>query len=127
MPAKPKKTVKRPAQKTSEVEELRQRLSEAKEQRHLLIQALHGMATNAAPNQNLMARISKPDLDAIIAWLVQELESLTKTRPIDRGSSLTDLKVPLLRLTKDVNDKWFPNGGGFPPIAGSTIVGDLAF
>jgi hypothetical protein len=131
MPTKRKNTVNhrtgRRRKTLSEVDELEQKLSEAHEHRDLLIRTLHGFTANIAANRNLLESVSKPDLDAILAWLIDEIGKLTATRPILGASTLTALKVPLPRLTKEVNSKWFPNGGGFPSIAGSTMVGDLAY
>lgn len=116
---------KRGSAKTTEINELRARLAEAREHRDLLIRALHGFA--APVGRTLVDRVSKPDLDTILQWLVDEIGSLTASRPILGRSTLSALKVPLPRLTKEVNSKWFPNGGGFPSIAGSTTVGNLAY
>jgi hypothetical protein len=131
MPSKPKKKTKAGARKRSkapsETDELEQKLVEVREHRDLLIRALHGFAANAAPPRNLVRTISKPDLEAILQWLVEKIGELTTTRPILGASTLAALKVPLPTLTKAVNSKWFPNGGGFPSIAGSTTVGNLAY
>ena len=131
MPNKPKKRAKPDADKraktTKEIEELHQRLSEAREQRDLLIRTLHGFTINAAATRALIETKAKADLDTVLAWLVEEIGKLTVTRPILGMSTLTALKVPIPRLTKEINSKWFPQGGGFPSIAGSTTVGNLAY
>jgi hypothetical protein len=112
---------------TKEIEELRQKLSEVREHRDLLIRTLHGFAVNVATTRNLAATTTKTDLDTVLAWLIEKIGKLTVTRPILGMSTLTALRVPVPRLTKEVNSKWFPQGGGFPSIAGSTTVGNLAY
>ena len=74
-----------------------------------------------------MLAAAPPDLATIEQWLISDIEGLTVTRPVEGSGKLSDLRVPLERLTKDVNDKWFPNGGGFANIDGSTTVGNLAY
>jgi hypothetical protein len=112
---------------TKEIEELRQKLSEVREHRDLLIRTLHGFAVNVATTRNLAATTTKTDLDTVLAWLIEKIGKLTVTRPILGMSTLTALRVPVPRLTKEVNSKWLPQGGGFPSIAGSTTVGNLAY
>ena len=77
--------------------------------------------------QPALAGGASPDLSTVLKWLIAEIKQLTLTRPVQKSSKLSDLRVPLPRLTKDVNAKWFPNGGGFASIDGSTTVGNLAF
>jgi hypothetical protein len=67
------------------------------------------------------------DLETIEDWLISDIKRRTLTRPVLKSSKLSDLRVPLDVLTKDVNDRWFPNGGGFASIDGSTILGNLAY
>jgi hypothetical protein len=67
------------------------------------------------------------DSQTILIWLINDIEQLTVTRPVRGSDKLSDLRVPLPRLTKDVNSRWFPAGGGFASIDGSTTVGNLAY
>jgi hypothetical protein len=122
MPPKDNKTAKPRTKKSNEVDELRQRLSEAKEHRNLLIQALHGFAGNTR-----RVALDRNNSDTVLAWLIEEIGQLTATRPILGRSTLTALKVPIPRLTKLINSTWFPDGGGFGNIVGTTTVGNLAY
>jgi hypothetical protein len=112
----------------SEIQQLRERLTAAHRHRDLLIEALHGVAASRGMVAPMgAAAVSKPDLGAVMDWLIAEIGKLTATRPILGMSTLTALMVPIPRLTKEINSKWFPNGGGFPSIAGSTTVGNLGY
>jgi len=83
--------------------------------------------TKRLGQQSAMAGGAAPDPSTVEDWLIADIEELTLTRPVLKSSKLSDLKVPLPRLTKDVNSRWFPNGGGFASIDGSTTVGNLAY
>lgn len=100
--------------------ELRERLERANRERHLLVQAVGHMAAGAG---------AKPSLDTIRGWLIATIEGLTKDRPVTGDRSMSQLHVPIARLEKIINDRWFPNGGGFQDgeIQESTKVGDLAY
>jgi len=108
-----------------ETTELRQRLAEARQHRDLLINTVHRLAGLAAAAPAVGGTAA--DLQTIEGWLISDIERRTLTRPVLKSSKLSDLRVPLDVLTKDVNDRWFPNGGGFASIDGSTIVGNLAY
>jgi hypothetical protein len=110
-----------------EVERLRQELAEARLHRDLLIHTLHRFSTAAAGLGGTLPSAAAPSVDVVLAWLLDEVAGLTSSRPILRSSKLSDLRVPLPRLTKDVNEKWFPNGGGFASIDGETTIGNLAY
>jgi hypothetical protein len=125
MPTDKKRKRKAKRSRSDEVAELRQRLAEARQHRDLLINTVHRLAglVAAAPAVGGAAA----DLETIEDWLISDIERLTLTRPVRKSGKLSDLKVPLDPLTKDVNDRWFPNGGGFASIDGSTLVGNLAY
>ncbi len=114
MPNKPKNSAKPDADKraktTKEIEELHQRLSEAREQRDLLIRTLHGFTINAAATRALIETKAKPDLDTVLAWLIEEIGKLTVTRLILGMSTLTALKVPDTSLNERDKLEMVPSG-----------------
>lgn len=106
--------------------DLRKRLGETEQHRNLLIETLHGLSKQAGAPRPLALTAAAVSPDDILNWLVITIETLTASRPVEGARTLSDLMVPIPRLVKLTNSKWFPNGGGFTDIPGTTSVGDLA-
>jgi hypothetical protein len=106
--------------------ELKRRLAETQLHRQLLIEALHGFS-----KQTVHARLSSLDSkvlvsDPVLQWVISTIEKLTASRPVEGDRTLGDLRVPIPRLVKLINERWFQGGGGFTDLKPATTVGDLA-
>jgi hypothetical protein len=125
---KAKKTRDRSESETLRAEnaELKRRLAETRRHRHRLIEALHGFSKQTVEERSF-SLVSKVLIsDPVLQWLIHAIETLTVSRPVEGDRTLGDLRVPIPRLVKLINERWFKAGGGFTDLKPATTVGDLA-